>query len=108
MGQIQSDSAISKSKQKIRYVISLLIAEIIIFSFEYLFEFLSRENLTALQTFTLTCYFEIPNFCIFAIATMTGLLMNEKNINFLKKHRKLLICVISIIFFFAYCFNYQL
>lgn len=60
MEQHQSDLAINK----VRYIISLVLAEIVIFSLEYLFEFLARENLNAFQTFTLTCYFEIPNFCI--------------------------------------------
>ena len=51
MEQHQSDLAINK----VRYIISLVLAEIVIFSLEYLFEFLARENLNAFQTFTLTC-----------------------------------------------------
>lgn len=106
MEQHQSDLAINK----VRYIISLVLAEIVIFSLEYLFEFLARENLNAFQTFTLTCYFEIPNFCIFVIAILTGLLMNEKNINFLKKQRKFLIVIVSIIaivLFVTLTINYE-
>lgn len=105
MEQHQSDLAINK----VRYIISLVLAEIVIFSLEYLFEFLARENLNAFQTFTLTCYFEIPNFCIFVITILTGLLMNEKNINFLKK-RKFLIVIVSIIviaLFITLTINYE-
>lgn len=106
MGQHQSDLAINK----VRYIISLVLAEIVIFSFEYLFEFLAKENINAFQTFTLTCYFEIPNFSIFVIAILTGLLMNEKNINFLKKQRIFLIVIVSIIaiaLFITLTINYE-
>lgn len=98
MGQHQSDLVTNKK----RYIISLSIAKIIIFSFEYLFQFLSKENLTAFQTFKLTCYFEIPNFCIFIIAILVILFINEKNIIFLKKYRKHLTIIISTLSIFIF------
>lgn len=98
MGQHQSDLVTNKK----RYIISLSIAKIIIFSFEYLFQFLSRENLTAFQTFKLTCYFEIPNFFIFITAILVVLFINEKKIIFFKKYRKLLTIIISILSIFIF------
>lgn len=96
--------------KKLKYLLVFILLGVFIFSADYLFGFLASENLTPYQAFLYTCYFALPSLLIWCASVITGLLINGKNINWLRSHKILLFTAISLVavaLFVFLVFNYE-
>ena len=88
--------------KKFLFFLKITIVEVIIIAMDFLFSWLGIKDLSALDIFKWTFYFEIPSLIVYFLSFLSGFIMNEKRLAKFKKKRKK-INVLIIIFSLLLC-----
>ena len=82
--------------QKFLFFLKITLVEIFIIALDFLFSWIDIKDLSALEIFKMTFYFEIPSFIVYFLSFLSGFIMNEKRLEKFKKNKKAINIIVII------------